>query len=169
MLSNIALRNFDHYMKTTPARDRGYVVSRHGFPMRARPVGAYDSSPNKRAIRLSDFSRGGALDNASPLRGDPEADCEALVKFLETRLSPADHREAQELIGSLRASCENPSPAGDEIDPENGLPAPLANRRASDDFEADPEAARKNPEALRRMQGDDLDDDLAGGMDTGRP
>jgi hypothetical protein len=80
--------------------------------------------------------------------------------------------EVDDLIGSLRASCEQP-PADDELDPENALPANLASKRQADakrargDDTPDPETSRKNPEALRMMK-DDLDDDLDGGMDHGR-
>jgi hypothetical protein len=97
MLSNRALRNFEHYMKSTPARDRGYVVTQHGFRMRARPVGAYDAAPNKRAVRDQDFEKGGAMDNEG---------CDEIVEFLRGKLKDSDLKEVTTMLEALCASAE---------------------------------------------------------------
>jgi len=142
MLSNRALANFKTYLATTPPRNRGYLsaANQHGFATRARPLGAFDAGP-KRAIRAMDFEKGGvlALDD-SPMKQDYEA----LIAFLQDRLSDADQGECHTLIENLMKSCGPDSPnkkeGQDQIDPATGLDPALANRRGSDDFNDDPEA-----------------------------
>jgi hypothetical protein len=100
------------------------VVTQLGFRMRARPVGAYDSSaPNRRAIRDQDFEAGGVLDAANEAL---RKDYEALEQFLAKRLSDPDMREVHGLLENLMTSCGPDSPnkeeASDSPDPETGLP-----------------------------------------------
>jgi hypothetical protein len=136
MMSNRALANFKTHLATTMPRDRGYLsaANQHGFRTPARPVGAYDAA-SKRAIRARDFERGGALDD-SPMKQDYEA----LISFLQDRLSDADQREVHGLIENLMNSCGPDSEnAEDAIDPATGLPPGV---RPASDYRLGSDAAR---------------------------
>ena len=108
MLSKYAVENFRTYLKVTPKHLLGEAPP-------DRPLGAYDSKYGAldhgfgRAIRPSDFERGGVFDRrrlATDKSDDVEAESgetspsrtEKLLRFIAGKLSPADWADLQLLL-----------------------------------------------------------------------